>query len=316
MNFGDLLNFYPASFERRFINTIHNGNIQESILMYSEKKELVEMIISLHGADLLRIAANKGHADTVKVLLSYGVRDDIKSGPPFQGITALMIASNQGYADIVKYLLVISEHMANKQKYIDSKTAGFSALDTVFKFLEPDPDHKKYTEIFELLIRNGATITPYINIRGIRLATLKGYTKIVEILLSIGIRDEYEGKTALMIASDKGIVDIVRLLILHMDERYVNQVNEERTAIMNAIENGYNDILDLLFYKANPENKEKIEKYRAAKKLQKDALDYFRQEMNSSCSLMYRPKSKKSKSKSKKLKSKKSKSKSKSKSKK
>ncbi len=148
----------------------------------------------------LPIAANKGHIDTVKLLLESGADVNIKSQ---SGDTALILATDKGYIEIIRILL---EHGANPNARGNyDRTALMKA------------GYRGWTDIARLLLENGADVDARCE-AGTALADAAnhGHIDIVRLLLDkgadINARDN-NGCTPLMKASEDGHIEVVAELL-------------------------------------------------------------------------------------------------------
>ena len=160
------------------------GNKNIVILLLDNGAEID--IKNNNGNTALMLASNYGHKDIVELLLDNGANYNIVN----HGIqnTALMMASNNGHADVVQLLL----NKGSDPNKINEE--GTTALMIA--------SYNGYTDIVKLLLENGSN-------------TKKGYMQMLwskpKKPANPNLKDIH-GRTALMLATNKGHNNIVNLL--------------------------------------------------------------------------------------------------------
>ena len=216
----------------------------------------------------LIVAAEKGDTTEVIELLKQGANVDAQT---YDGISPLMYASQNGHVEIIKILLENDCDLEIKSN--NTMTALFSAV------------RANKLDAAELLLKNGADINArdtnkaspllYAIANGwfimadmlifykakiipddygttpLMIATLYGYTDIVELLINKGEnvnrKDKY-GYTSLMIATQNGYYDIVKILIENGSDINITS-NKNTTALCIAAEYGQDSIINYLITK-------------------------------------------------------------------
>jgi ankyrin repeat protein len=197
-------------------------------------------------------AAGRGDLETIDLFLTAGMDADSLD---VNGYTAMMLAAEQGNTDVVKRLL---ERKASPNvQGIEGATALIQAAfhnrpDTVEALLAAgaDPalkDEKGWTAFMKAVYQGRTRIVekmiPISNDqfgRALMVASIKGHVDIVHLLLSAGVAiDEQEkGQTPLMMAASRGNEEIVRLL-LNRGAQPLLANPEGRTASMIAMIKGH-----------------------------------------------------------------------------
>ena len=142
--------------------------------------------------------------DIVKSLVEQGA--DIESRDNEYGATILTIASGLGDLESVKYLISKGANVN-----ATSKRNGETAL-----LLASGNGH---LEMVKILVENGAKINAKDDngFTALMVASIAGYTDIAKYLISknadLNMKDKKYGATALMYASGKGNLEIVRALV-------------------------------------------------------------------------------------------------------
>ncbi len=197
-----------------------------------ERPDINVNLRSDQGVTALMSAANKGYTEVVKKLLKHKNIDvNIKDN---NGLTALMIAALEGRTDVVNLLLKRDD--VNCQEIVRSQSAR---ADSLRSLSNPQSIRDKRVEVTPLMI-----------------ASQEGRTETVEELLrhekiKVNTKNS-EGSTALMIASQNGHADIIRLL-LKKDADVNMQDNDGFTALIYAVQNRHAEVVKELL------NHEKID---------------------------------------------------------
>jgi len=186
------------------------------------------------GTRTLICAAYSNNPETMKLLLDKGAKVDAENEG---GYTALMAAARKGYINITQQLLAARADVNAQSK--DGKTALMIAAenghtDTVSAFLDQEgiDVNAKTTD--------GKT--------ALMAATYNSHTEIVQKLLEKGAKvdaQDVKGKTALMWAAEKSHKEIVQKLLAARAD--VNaQSKDGKTALMLAAERDDTEIVELL----------------------------------------------------------------------
>lgn len=173
------------------------------------------------GETPLQKAAENGHREIVKILLTAGAKVDIQNS---FGETALMLASKRGYTDIVKALLKAGADINLKNKCGASaetmarKTHQTDVVNILIRAAQLQPPAKveeitnKPPDIIQVLPYN-----PNIREdRAIVVAASKNQLERVKGLLANNVDPDSairNGTTALMYASGKGYIEIIKTLL-------------------------------------------------------------------------------------------------------
>jgi cytohesin len=167
-------------------------------------RQVVDLLVAA-GADIsLPLAAEAGHLEKVKQLISAGT--DVNARDK-NGSTALCLAIRRGHADVVEALISSGADVNAENR--GSDILGQAPLHTAARLDD--------LEIARILIAHGADIGTWDPSHGtaLHIAAYSGSTSVVEMLLSHGAdpnaRTE-DGRTALDFAKEAGFRDIIRLL--------------------------------------------------------------------------------------------------------
>ena len=187
------------------------------------------------GGTALMIAAERGHIETVKLLINNKADINLTNN---WGNTALMIAAERGHIETVKLLLdrgadINSRNNAGKTALMTATLSGF-------------------TEMVKLLLDRGADINSRNNVgeTALMMAAKNGHLETIKLLLDKGAdinsRNNVVGETALMMAAKNGHLETVKLLLDRgADVNSRNNVVGE-TALMMAAKNGHLETVKLL----------------------------------------------------------------------
>jgi ankyrin repeat protein len=257
--------FFPASYIgcSNSVEYFLHRNVSSNVV--SETNKNVPIII----------AAEQNHFDTLKKYLQYNMDPNLQA---INGKTALMVASEWGFIDIVKLLLIEGAN-PNLQRN-DETTALMLALskapsnhhDVVIELLNggADPNLRDGNGITALMIaiymedinavsqllKKGAN--PNLTVKNgngetmLMQSLFSDHPKIAIVLLDGGadfnLQRTTDGATALMIAAQKGHVDVVgKLLEKCADTALTAKINgNSYTASDLAREEGYTDIKTMI----------------------------------------------------------------------
>jgi len=185
----------------------------------------------LLGVDArLHEAARRGDVAMIRKLLDIGVPVDIADR---EQRTALALASAHGHAQAVRFLLDAGAEASGKDG------SGMTALDYAVSASHP--------EVAALLGARDLLID----------ASAAGRTDRVAELLAVGVdvnaKDE-SGRTALMIASQRGRIETLSVLLEASVALNVQREQDGRTALMMAVEQGHTEAVRMLLDAgANPD---------------------------------------------------------------
>jgi len=214
------------------LEAARNGMLEQVEELIKIDKQCVNAT-DKHGNTALIFAANKGHLECAQALIAAGAQVDLANE---HGVTALEMAADMDHPEIIKLLL------ANK-----------AAAAHVLKFAIKN----NRTKVIKNLLDNGADVNMPINWKNetaLYRAAHKGKTNIVFVLLFKKANPNQprpDGITPLMIAAQKGHIDIVDMLIKFLDIHAVD-INAKAAGYHNvsalylAAQNGKTDVAALL----------------------------------------------------------------------
>jgi ankyrin repeat protein len=188
------------------------------------------------GNAALHQAAGRGHAETVRLLLSYSKAElNVRGqdgGPP------LLLALSRGHAEVVKYLLeagadvTLADEVGNAALH---QAAGGGHAEIVRLLLSGSKA--------ELNVRGQHGMTPLL------LALSQGHAEVVKYLLEAGadvtLADEV-GNTALYLAVELDQVEIVRLLLSHSKAELNVKGQRGMTLLLLALRRGHAEVVKYL----------------------------------------------------------------------
>jgi imidazolonepropionase-like amidohydrolase len=164
-----------------------------------DKTALQKMLIQVEAqvkAENLYQAANKGEIEQVELLISEGAEVNFKNN---EGLTALHAAARGGHKKIVELLLAHGAEVNISEAKYNSIAAEFAM-------------NRNHTEIFQLLVSNGADISP------LHFAIYMNDEAKARSLIETGAdvhNRTPQGTTPLNLAIHMGLKDIAKLLIAH-----------------------------------------------------------------------------------------------------
>ncbi len=211
----------------------------------NDNTEIIEVLLK-EGADInatnedgqtaLVIAAEKGHIETVQVLLTTpGINIDAANNK--DGSTALMFAAQNGHTNIVNTLI-------DKGADVNAANNKYGSTALMFAALCGN------TEIVNNLIDKDANVnaTDKDGLTALMITAATGHVDIVQILLDKGIdinAADHGNFTALMFAANKGHTETVKTLL--KKGANVNAASHNSpTALMMAAGAGHVDIVQIL----------------------------------------------------------------------
>lgn len=216
------------------------------------------------GGRALREASSRGHTEIVQILLANQCVNQITATS--QG-AALVLAARYGHIEILKQL--ISDNSTITQ--VDYNNAFWAAFDNdhiaIAKFLledslasgdppriDPSQDSNKalrlasekgYTEIIKLLLRYDCVDPTVMDNSPIEMAACYGRLQVVKLLLAderVSRLDRIKGNV-IQFASRGGHVDIVKFLLTYP---YIDPTAQDNSAIRLAAEHGRAEVVRLL----------------------------------------------------------------------
>ena len=227
----------------------------------------------------LRYAAENGHTEVVRLLLSLKDKDDNLLDPTVDNNYPLKWATIYGHTEIVKLLLSLKDKDGNP--VIDPRVNENMTLINAAEF-----GHIKLVRfLLSLEDKDGKPMINHSTDRNIalKLAAEKGHVKIVELFLSLKEKDFHPLETiasniefALKLAAKNNHEGVVRLL-LSLKDKDINPIKklvsqDQHGIIKNAAEKY--DIESLLLLLAYVPNKRNIYKMQIVKYLKISGDDY------------------------------------------
>ncbi len=194
------------------------------------------------------LAADRGHEEIVKLLLSRGAKINIIDK---NAENALIFATNKGHKEIVELLLSKGAKVDVKNSQFMSKLTKVLFDGSYATIINASADNNK--EAVEFFLEKGEDVNT-VNVHtlsALMLAADRGHEEIVKLLLSrganINIIDK-NGENALIFATNKGHKEIVELLLSKgANVDFVNKNGD--SALLLAAYKGNKEIVELLFNK-------------------------------------------------------------------
>ncbi len=226
-------------YRRRFVMAAGSGHLLtlEIAFNMTQARRLTERCTSSSfdstEFEALRVAAAYGQVATTELLLKRGVNVEITNSK-----------IQMQYANSPLILAVISESDRTTQMLLDydadvnASTNGQTALHAAIRIISS----KKSLSIVTLLLQYGADINNSMSVRESVLycAAAWGSSEVVKLLLDKGAEiergDDYCSTTPLMIASEKGRVATVRLLLEYGAD--IHALNDELRTPLEVTANG------------------------------------------------------------------------------
>ena len=189
--------------------------------------------------EALRLAAANGQVATTELLLKKGVNVELTKSE-----------TQMSYTNSPLILAVISESEKTTQMLLDhdadvnASSNGQTALHAAIRI----SSSKKSLAMVTLLLQYGADVNNSMGVRQSALycAAAWGSSEVVELLLNKGAKiergDDYYSTTPLMIASEKGRVATVRLLLDHGAD--INALNDQLCTPLEVTANGPNSFTE------------------------------------------------------------------------
>jgi ankyrin repeat protein len=193
------------------------------------------------GKTPLFIAAENGHVETVKTLVSLGA-SLIQPGP--MGKTPLYIAAENGHAEVIKVLVELLVKLGMKQRI---NAVNFAWEGKTPLWIAAQNGH---VEAVRTLLSSGANfILP--DSRGITplgIAAQNGHAKVVELLADQGaspsVPDE-QGRTPLHAAAQNGHVEVINSLV-RLGASLGDLDAQGQTPLHAAAQNGHVEVINSL----------------------------------------------------------------------
>ncbi|KAL9619952.1 MAG: hypothetical protein Q9160_005509 [Pyrenula sp. 1 TL-2023] len=181
-------------------------------------------IVSNEGDWAAQRASRKGHERVVELLIQAGI--------PSQKLNAaLESASSEGHVKIVKSLLSAGAKPDGEEEW---RTPPLHCA-----------TQNGHVETVQLLLYASADVNRAYNTeRALEVASSKGHEEILRHLLKAGA--DIEQGRPLARASENGRINIVKLLLGAGADRNTLNVDDWQSAVEAALNNGHNDILELL----------------------------------------------------------------------
>eukprot|EP01032_Pedospumella_encystans_P015869 gene15869-18130_t len=211
-------------------------DVMRELLRYCKKKDIsiVESRNSSTQWTPLIVAAYKGYADVVELLLEYGADLSAKGK---KGFTALIAASQNGWIEVVRVLLKhgADVHLALEDGSTAIVAASAGGYQDIVRILA---EHDK--SCLEVRFKNGST--------PLMTACLSGYVTVVQVLLAQGaavnvLNDDHW--SALTVAAQKGCFQITKELLAHGAE-FDTCSDKGFTPLMYAIQGGFFEVAEEL----------------------------------------------------------------------
>ena len=254
---------------------VEDGGRRSPLHIASRKANICAMKVLLeHGAqvDLLDIysrsplhaASRKRSVEVVKLLLDHEAEVNLID---MYDVSSLYIASKKGNIKVVKALLErgaqvdLRDWKGRSPLYIASKKGN---VDVVKMLLEHgaqvdlgdwrgrSPLFVASADVAKLLLQFGAQVhmvDKFSLTSPLHVASEKGNVEVVSLLLKHGTRVDLRdggGRSPLHIASEKGNVEVAKLLLEHEVLDVNLQDNELQTSLMIACQNGHGDLVTVL----------------------------------------------------------------------
>jgi ankyrin repeat protein len=219
-----------SELEGKINDAAANGDITELTSILDKNPKIVD-IPGKYGKTPLMRAAEAGKLDAVALLLSYGAEVNARTR---SGSTALTFAAENGFAGITAMLVEMGANVHDRTR------SGWDALMIAAK--------SGYDNIVAQLLHFGADIraSDKKGNNALMYAVTGGHTNVVKAIFhytdsAAPCLPNAVGMTPLMLALDKGNLEIAKLLIPHMEN--VNKIDDTgSTALHYASEAGDDEI--------------------------------------------------------------------------
>jgi ankyrin repeat protein len=226
----------------------------------------IDVTDTLHRETALMVASEKGHVETVQVLLASGANTD---APDRRGRTALHRASEKGHFEVVLLLLArivcadrqdtnweTALQLAKRGGHIEVAQLLLKHSERAFGPGKGAPGQLRWAsqegrlEVARLLLKHGvdANTTDDISQTPLHIASREGHADIAQLLLEYGANAKARDinmKTPLHVASEAGRLNITQLLL----KRHICVDATDRngwTPLDWAHKNGHDEVVQIL----------------------------------------------------------------------
>lgn len=249
-------------------------DIAETLLESSEPHQYKMDTEDVESQTPLLLAAANGYTYLVGLLLSHGFKPDTKAK---NGQTPLLLTAERGDDESVEALLGhgADPNLQNKHGRTALSQAAQNGHENVVDSLLRDRDNHKtnlnardsmgrtalilaaengYVSIVKTLVHRSANadIVGYDGKKAWQKAVDKGHASVVKTLLSnkdAPIQDRRSVNEALLLASRRGWVDLVRVLLEQEVDLTFQSIGEKWTALHMAAMSGHREVLEILIAK-------------------------------------------------------------------
>jgi len=212
--------------------------------------EIVKCFIKTGRVDAneaLHIACEEGHLDIVKGLLAQGIHPTLLCKTDKNGYTILGSAASAGHNHIIEFLLGKYQdliHKTDDQGFTVLMAAAYAGQINTLKLLLQKDYYAKHDHwaLVKRVTSDGMTV--------LMIAVEEDQNEaIIKFLLetdpSLLWKKDNQGRTALMIAVEKGHIDNIKLLLETDPALLWKKDNQGRTALMIVVEKGHIDAIKL-----------------------------------------------------------------------
>jgi len=221
------------------------------------RKQLEELRVEFNESSLLS-SAKEGRLEVVQQLLDAGISANAKDE---QSRSAVALAAINGHSAVIRILLSAGANLNQPDR--EGNSAVVHAI------------HSAQMDCASTLITGGANVDVRDNggLSAVMLAVQAGQYSILEALINAGadvsVKNHESGQTALMMAADRGSMDMVELLLKNAitSEDRDAQDRKGTTALLYAVRKGHTEIVRLLCSKkadVNLADKEGVTPLKAA----------------------------------------------------
>lgn len=254
---------YPTDLFRGAVENDHTD-----VLEYLFKKIMTEKALQQSGAFLLHYAAESAQDKVIRFLIKRGVNVNCRFGEEFPegGVTALMTAAEKGHKQTVELLISLEADVNaidnQGRKAVDhARGAGHHEIVKLLLKAGTRDDADLREELMHAVYENDIKKVRRLIKQGVDVnaadildrsalirAIKKGYTDIAELLIAAGAdvnTKNSDGYTILMLAIFKEQPELVRLIIqagADIDEHRENH----NTALMYAVSKGNREMVKML----------------------------------------------------------------------
>lgn len=194
-----------------------------------------------NGQTPLLLTAERGDDESVEALLDHGADPNLQNK---HGRTALSQAAQNGHKDVVDSLLCDR----------DNHKTNLNARDSMGRTALILAAENGYVSIVKTLVHRSANadIVGYDGKKAWQKAVDKGHASVVKTLLSnkdAPIQDRRSVNEALLLASRRGWVDLVRVLLEQEVDLTSQSIGDKWTALHMAAMSGHREVLEILIAK-------------------------------------------------------------------